>query len=40
VLEKFKETLEKEFSDFGIKISIGGQISFDVFPIVSFNKLK
>jgi phosphomannomutase len=25
--------LEKEFADFGLKYSIGGQISFDVFPV-------
>ena len=25
--------LEKEFADYGLKFSIGGQISFDVFPI-------
>ena len=32
-LEKFRETLEKKFSEkFGLEISIGGQISFDVFP--------
>ena len=33
VLEKFKEAVEKEFAKFGLKISIGGQISFDCFPI-------
>lgn len=27
------ETLQKEFADFGLKYSVGGQISFDVFPI-------
>jgi phosphomannomutase len=26
------ETLQKEFADFNLKYSIGGQISFDVFP--------
>ena len=30
---KFVEALEKEFPDIGLKYSIGGQISFDVFPI-------
>lgn len=34
VLEKFKETVEREFADFNLKFSIGGQISFDIFPIV------
>ena len=34
ILEKFKDTVEKEFSDYDLKLSIGGQISFDVFPIV------
>jgi len=29
---KFVETLEKEFAEFNLKFSIGGQISFDVFP--------
>ncbi|KAI9479135.1 Phosphomannomutase 1 [Coemansia sp. RSA 989] len=33
VREKFVAALEKEFPDYGIKYSIGGQISFDVFPI-------
>ncbi|KAK6334614.1 Phosphomannomutase [Orbilia javanica] len=32
VREKFVEVLRKEFSDFGLTFSIGGQISFDVFP--------
>ena len=27
------ETLQKEFADFNLKYSIGGQISFDVFPV-------
>lgn len=27
------ETLRKEFGDLGLTYSIGGQISFDVFPI-------
>ncbi|XP_065882651.1 phosphomannomutase 2-like [Dysidea avara] len=30
---KFVEALEKAFPDMGLKYSIGGQISFDVFPI-------
>jgi len=29
---KMVTVLEKEFADFGLKFSIGGQISFDVFP--------
>ncbi|KAJ1719628.1 Phosphomannomutase 1 [Coemansia erecta] len=33
VRQKFVEALEKEFPDYGLKYSIGGQISFDVFPI-------
>ena len=27
------EVLRKEFADYSLKFSIGGQISFDVFPI-------
>lgn len=30
--KKFVETLRKEFADLGLTYSIGGQISFDVFP--------
>ena len=34
ILEAFRETLLKNFGEkFGLEISIGGQISFDVFPI-------
>ena len=33
VRENFVEALEKAFPDIGLKYSIGGQISFDVFPI-------
>ncbi|KAF9054586.1 phosphomannomutase [Panaeolus papilionaceus] len=29
----FVEALKKEFPDYGLKYSIGGQISFDVFPV-------
>eukprot|EP00164_Ancoracysta_twista_P007793 GFYU01011131.1.p1 GENE.GFYU01011131.1~~GFYU01011131.1.p1 ORF type:complete len:263 (-),score=101.96 GFYU01011131.1:81-824(-) len=32
VRAKFVEDLKKEFADFGLTYSIGGQISFDVFP--------
>jgi len=32
VREKFIEALKKEFPDLGLTYSIGGQISFDVFP--------
>lgn len=32
VRKKFVETLKREFADFGLTYSIGGQISFDVFP--------
>ena len=31
--EKFVENLKENFSDYGLQFSIGGQISFDVFPI-------
>lgn len=33
VREKFVGALEARFPDYGLKYSIGGQISFDVFPI-------
>jgi len=32
IREKFVEALKKEFPEFGLTYSIGGQISFDVFP--------
>ncbi len=32
IREKFVESLRKEFHDYGLQFSIGGQISFDVFP--------
>ncbi|KAL6939477.1 Phosphomannomutase 1 [Hanseniaspora osmophila] len=32
IREKFVAALEKEFPDYGLTYSIGGQISFDVFP--------
>lgn len=32
IREKFIEALKKEFPDFNLQFSIGGQISFDVFP--------
>jgi len=32
VREKMVSVLETEFADYGLKYSIGGQISFDVFP--------
>lgn len=32
VRKQFVETLQKEFADYGLTYSIGGQISFDVFP--------
>ncbi|KAL2065027.1 hypothetical protein VTL71DRAFT_4167 [Oculimacula yallundae] len=32
IREKFVEALRKQFPDFGLTYSIGGQISFDVFP--------
>ena len=31
--EKFVEALQDKFPDLGLQYSIGGQISFDVFPI-------
>jgi len=33
IREKFVEALRKEFPDNGLHFSIGGQISFDVFPV-------
>lgn len=33
IRNKFVEVLRKEFADYNLKFSIGGQISFDVFPI-------
>ena len=32
VRRAFVEALKKEFADFGLRFSIGGQISFDCFP--------
>ncbi|KKY29147.1 putative phosphomannomutase [Phaeomoniella chlamydospora] len=32
IREQFVEALKKEFPDYGLTFSIGGQISFDVFP--------
>ena len=32
VRETMVKVLEQEFADYDLKISIGGQISFDVFP--------
>jgi hypothetical protein len=40
ILEKFKQTLEDKFGEkFGLKMAIGGQISFDVYPKVLFFNL-
>ena len=33
IRKTFIEALNKEFPDLGVKYSIGGQISFDVFPV-------
>ena len=33
IRQQFIEALQKKFPDLGVKYSIGGQISFDVFPI-------
>ncbi|KAJ2689424.1 Phosphomannomutase 1, partial [Coemansia spiralis] len=33
VREQFVAALQREFPDYGLKYSIGGQISFDVFPV-------
>ena len=33
VRENFIKSLQSKFPDYGLKYSIGGQISFDVFPI-------
>ena len=32
IRSKFVEALKNEFPDYGLSYSIGGQISFDVFP--------
>ncbi|CAE6349859.1 unnamed protein product [Rhizoctonia solani] len=32
IRKKFVDTLKEKFSDYGLTFSIGGQISFDVFP--------
>ncbi|CAE6412777.1 unnamed protein product, partial [Rhizoctonia solani] len=32
IRKKFVETLKEKFADYGLTFSIGGQISFDVFP--------
>ncbi len=32
IREKFIETLKNQFADYNLTYSIGGQISFDVFP--------
>ena len=37
VREKFVAKLREEFADYGLNYSIGGQISFDVFPIGEFS---
>lgn len=34
IRERFIEVLKKQFHDYGFHYSIGGQISFDVFPEV------
>jgi hypothetical protein len=34
VREKMVKQLEERFADWNLKFSIGGQISFDVFPAV------
>jgi phosphomannomutase len=33
IRKKFVKVLEAQFADWGLKFSIGGQISFDVFPL-------
>ena len=33
IRQTFVEVLKKEFADYGLRYSIGGQISFDVFPL-------
>jgi phosphomannomutase len=33
IVQNFKSAVEKQFSDYNLKFSIGGQISFDCFPI-------
>jgi phosphomannomutase len=37
VREKFIDVLKIQFPDYGLHFSIGGQISFDVFPNVGSN---
>ena len=32
IRKRFVEALQAKFASFGLKYSIGGQISFDVFP--------
>ena len=32
--QKFVEVLKAKFADYSLTFSIGGQISFDVFPMV------
>ena len=32
VRDKFVSILREKFADYGLQLSIGGQISFDVFP--------
>ena len=36
---QFIEVLKQKFPDYGLHFSIGGQISFDVFPEVNVSKL-
>ena len=39
IREKFVTDLKSKFPDLGLTYSIGGQISFDVFPEVSYIKI-
>jgi phosphomannomutase len=43
VLEKFRDTVEEKFGEkFGLKMAIGGQISFDVYPkvrLISYSRV-
>ena len=34
------QAFQERFKDFGLTFSIGGQISFDVFPTVSYEALQ
>ena len=39
-METFKAAVEKKFADYNLKMSIGGQIIFDIFPVVKIKFLR